>query len=475
LRWDLTVTYLDYGLNYHVQFKKDKELVRKGILLYLKAIEVARENKLYPELSLIYIDLALAYNVLGSEEDVKNGIDYLYKAKSIADTLKELFYSELMVYNQLARLDSKKGKYNSAITIAKKGLDITQEKFKNVSPEDYGNPFFIINDRLYFKNEVRITHSILFNIYKKLGDYENALEHYILMEKAEQEVYDQDNKDLIAMLEAESHDEKTNNQIQALAKENEIKDLRLNQSRILLFGLGAMIVVLLLMGFLFIRQNKQKNEHRTVVLEQKLLRLQMNPHFIFNALSNIVSFIEEHKNDSAIRYLSKFSKLLRITLENSREDQILLDDEIEGLRNYLELQKLRFEDKFEYIIDVDEQIDPEEITIPPLLIQPFIENAIEHGVRAKETKGHIYLRFLLKENKIHCEVEDDGVGREKAWETKYQTRKEHKSLATEIIKDRIRAINRRMKQKIKLEIIDMKSETMEVVGTKVVIDLPINL
>jgi len=107
-----------------------------------------------------------------------------------------------------------------------------------------------------------------------------------------------------------------------------------------------------------------------------------------------------------------------------------------------------------------------------MLIQPFIENAIEHGVRHKETTGHIDVRFLLKDNQVVCEVEDDGIGREKAWETEYKTRKEHKSLATSIIMDRIQAINRKMKQKIRLEIIDLKSAEDVAEGTKVVITVP---
>ncbi len=215
-----------------------------------------------------------------------------------------------------------------------------------------------------------------------------------------------------------------------------------------------------------------KNEHKTVLLEQKLLRLQMNPHFIFNALSNIMNFMEEKNTNSAIRYLSTFSKLLRTTLESNRKDTILLEQEISGLTNYLELQKLRYEDKFEYAVEVDDRLDPEEVTIPPMLIQPFIENAIEHGIQQKQTTGHIKVRFMQKDDKIICEIEDDGVGREKAWETKYKTRTTHTSLATAIITDRIQAINKKMKQKIRLDIIDLKSGNNEPLGTKVVLDMP---
>jgi LytS/YehU family sensor histidine kinase len=236
--------------------------------------------------------------------------------------------------------------------------------------------------------------------------------------------------------------------------------------------MGALVLVIILMALLFIRQNKIRAEHKTVVLEQKLLRLQMNPHFIFNALSNILNFISRKDTTNAATYLTTFSSLLRTTLESSREDYVLLADEIKSIKNYLDLQLLRYENKFTYSMEVDEEIDLESAIIPPMLIQPFIENAIEHGIRHKVGKGHVFVRFRLVDKKIICEVEDDGVGREKAWEAEYQKRKTHKSLATDIITDRIQALNKKLKQKIMLTIIDLKTDADEPMGTRVVLDLP---
>jgi len=237
--------------------------------------------------------------------------------------------------------------------------------------------------------------------------------------------------------------------------------------------MGGFVVVMIFMGLLFIRQNRIRAEHKTILLEQKLLRLQMNPHFIFNALSNIMNFIEKKNNDKALKYLASFSSLLRSTLETTRKDHILLEEEVDGLTNYLELQKLRYGNIFEYIVDVDDNLDAEEVSIPPMLLQPFIENAIEHGIRHKKTSGHIAVRFIRQGKQVICEVEDDGIGREKAWEVEYKTSKKHKSMATDIITDRIQAINKKMKQKIRLDIIDMKSPDDVAIGTKVVIGIPL--
>jgi sensor histidine kinase YesM len=149
----------------------------------------------------------------------------------------------------------------------------------------------------------------------------------------------------------------------------------------------------------------------------------------------------------------------------------LLEEEISSLKNYLELQQLRYEKKFDYKIDVDPRIDLESAILPPMLLQPFIENAIEHGIKHKEAKGRIHIRFKLENKKLTCEIEDDGVGREKAWEVEYAKKGKHKSLATEIIRDRIKILNKKLKQKISLNITDLKSDANDATGTMVKLDM----
>jgi LytS/YehU family sensor histidine kinase len=222
---------------------------------------------------------------------------------------------------------------------------------------------------------------------------------------------------------------------------------------------------------MLIRQGRINSEHRAVILEQKVLRLQMNPHFIFNALTNIVKFIQENRNNSAIQFLNKFSKLLRTTLESSREDFISLEDEIICLRSYLELQHIRFGNKFDYRITADELVDPENTIIPPMLIQPFVENAIEHGLRHKEGIGHLDVRFSRRDSTILCEIEDDGIGRENAIKI-HQDQRKHRSLATFIIRERIDGLNKKLNKKIKLAIIDKKSDSNQALGTIVRLEFP---
>ena len=209
-----------------------------------------------------------------------------------------------------------------------------------------------------------------------------------------------------------------------------------------------------------------------MLLEQRLFRSQMNPHFIFNSLASVQNFIVKQDDTKASIYLSRFSELVRSILNNSLQEQITLEEELTTIENYLELQKVRFPKKFDYSIEVDEKIDPENMFIPPMLAQPFIENAIEHGIKHKDSKGNIRIRFKFDKSKILYEVEDDGIGREKAQEILMKHDKEHKSLATVITRDRIKALNKKFKRKILMDIIDLKNNKNEATGTIVKFEIP---
>jgi LytS/YehU family sensor histidine kinase len=161
----------------------------------------------------------------------------------------------------------------------------------------------------------------------------------------------------------------------------------------------------------------------------------MNPHFIFNCLQAIQSFIEEKR---AVKYLSSFGALTRSVLENSRMESIPLDKEIALLRHYLDLQKMLHEQQFDYTIYIDPKLDPEDITIPPMLAQPFIENAIEHGMRDIESGGMIEIRFTMDDHFLYFEAKDNGVGLNQ----NVTKSTEHRSLATVITSERLELINK---------------------------------
>ena len=214
------------------------------------------------------------------------------------------------------------------------------------------------------------------------------------------------------MLTAEDEANKQKEKIRTLAQDNELARLKLSSTRFMLIGAGAGVVIISLFLLLYFLRKRWKAEQRSVTLEQRLLRSQMNPHFIFNSLASIQNFVVNHKANEASIYLSRFSQLVRNILDNSTEEYVPLQKEIETIRHYLELQQVRYAGQFTYNLMVDEKIDEETMMIPPMLAQPFIENSIEHGIRHKDTTGHIEIRFRLEDNLIRFEVEDDGIGRE---------------------------------------------------------------
>ncbi len=247
------------------------------------------------------------------------------------------------------------------------------------------------------------------------------------------------------------------------------------------FGLFALSIIWIII-FRKFRQVKLKNrmekkmlsiEKHFFELEQKALQLQMNPHFIFNSLNSIQSFILNNNVDKAVMYLSKFSQLMRMILANSREQEISIQDELKSLTYYLELEKLRFDNKFDYIVSVDKEIDAEFVAIPPMIVQPYVENAILHGINHRKDKGKIAIIFALCGSNIVCTIEDNGVGREKATEIESASGLTHKPRGMIIIKERIELINKQSSEKILVTIHDLKNSDGSAAGTKVEILLPI--
>jgi LytS/YehU family sensor histidine kinase len=198
----------------------------------------------------------------------------------------------------------------------------------------------------------------------------------------------------------------------------------------------------------------------------------MNPHFIFNSLADLQSYIWSKDPVTANDYLASFSKLLRLILENSRQEFVPVEKEIAAISNYLKLQSLRYKDKFKYTIDIDEEIDEENMMIPPMLAQPYIENSIEHGIMAKETTGHIEVRFALEGNLINIDVTDDGIGFKRSSELKKTKHPGHESLAMKITQERLLMIFKKYKQKIKFNISDILDDQNNVAGARVSFAVP---
>ncbi len=216
------------------------------------------------------------------------------------------------------------------------------------------------------------------------------------------------------------------------------------------------------------------------------LRAQMNPHFIFNCLNSIQYFTAKNDSESASNYLAKFSKLIRLVLENSRSEKVTLQNELETLRLYIEMEAMRFQNKLSYKLSINPDIDQEYIQIPPLLLQPFVENAIWHGLMHKEEGGKVTITVELQNNTsrtideelqtitvLRISIADDGIGREKAAEFKSKTATKNKSFGMKVTADRINLINQLYKTQTQIQIIDLKDPLGLAIGTKVIIEIPV--
>lgn len=208
----------------------------------------------------------------------------------------------------------------------------------------------------------------------------------------------------------------------------------------------VIFIILLLATFLFFRSLKKRNQEKIdkvqleknlLVLEQKALQLQMNPHFIFNVLNNIKAFGNSHKIEEMNQIISEFSKLLRSVLHNSRAEEISLATEIESLKNYLEIEKLTSTKKFDYDFQVNLEIDMEEVLIPPMILQPFVENSIKHGF-VNNKDGFITITFHKEKSFLKCNIEDNGIG---FLQSQKNTKIKHQSVALKVTRERLQSIS----------------------------------
>jgi len=340
--------------------------------------------------------------------------------------------------------------------------------------EDIFFPLSKSHRRYYAWETMNNCYKILWDGYLKTNDLVQAVQIQESWMVVRDTIHNYERNKDIREINVSHETEKKEQELARLSKENVFKEERLKQSYWIVAGLVMLVLLIVFLAVVLIRQNKLKNSQQTLLFQQRLLRTQMNPHFLFNSLASIQNFIVKEKPGLASDYLSRFSKLVRQILKNSVEEWITLEDEINSVENYLELQKVRYRDLFDYTIEIDEAIDPETILVPPMLAQPFIENAIEHGLKTKEVKGNIDVRFIRKNQTLVLEIEDDGIGREKAQEIQLKQNSDHKSMATSITQERIKVLNRKLKHKIKFEIFDLKDGEGKATGTRVVFEIPFN-
>ncbi|MBZ5857175.1 tetratricopeptide repeat-containing sensor histidine kinase [Flavihumibacter profundi] len=400
----------------------------------------------------------------------------------------------------------KKGDYDKAIAMFNLSLNAFRKDGKYNTKNTYGlaRPMLAMGEAYAAKNDNKTALSyatqglgyamanninqskingfeLISRIYYKLGKSDSAylyLRKYITLKDSVQ------NNQFIWRLnnyKKAAADANKEARIGFLNKDNKIKEQQLKQEATFKKFLIAVFISVILAG-LYVFRNltlKRKNEklesekkqaelyRQAAELEMQALRAQMNPHFIFNCLSSINRFILKNESKTASNYLTRFSRLIRMVLINSQKPLITLEDELQMLRLYLDMERLRFKESFDFSITFLNAMDDDNIFIPPLLLQPFCENAIWHGLMHKDGQGRLDITLSLGNNILYCTITDNGIGREKAEEIKSKSAEKEKSMGLKITTERLALLNREKGVHTSYQMEDLLDENGNPSGTKV--------
>lgn len=306
------------------------------------------------------------------------------------------------------------------------------------------------------------------SIYAKMGKYERALRYQQKFHEVYEAFIDENQSKRIDELEAKFETERKETEIVLLRNEAALKESANAKKNWVIISVSALSVFLVVAGWLFYQRRLSQEKERSAIHKQQLLRSQINPHFIFNSLSSIRGFLfEGNDTKPAINYLGKFAKLMRMVLELSSKEWVSLAEEMKALELYLEIQQIRFNKAFDFELSIDKSIDPNSIMVPPLTAQPFIENAIEHGLKGMDKNGMVEIACLKEHGKLVFKIQDNGIGIDHV-----EPRKNHQSRAIQIFKERMGIIGHRMKMSFSFKISDIGNDA-GVHGTLVTYELPI--
>lgn len=471
---------------------------------YQQAFKEAKENNIISKLTDISSKLATLFSAEGNtklaNKSFVNSLNFAEK-EDVSRVLKQ--------EEKVAEFLNSTKKYDEEILLRKKSLlknEKENETKKSINNEDLvtsqkinykiGNAYILkesYKEAIPFLEESRKTAKKnkdivvekdatrkISEVFANLGQYDKALKNYEKYVALVDSLYIRKEQEIQQVKRFSKKIADNQNRILSLEKDKELADSKISlayidsklseesnkSQRIIIYSLiGGFLLMILLVYFMYRNSKQQKLANNLLAL--KSMRSQMNPHFIFNALNSVNSFIAVNDERNANRYLSEFSVLMRSVLENSDEDFIPFTKEIELLELYVKLEHNRFKDKFTYQINIDKNINLEQFSIPPMLLQPYIENAIWHGLRYRKEKGNLEILINQKNTEtLSVIILDNGIGRKKSEELKTKNQLKQKSKGMSTIKNRIAILNDMYKDRISVEVSNAL-ENGE--GTKVVL------
>ena len=432
---------------------------------YTKAVGNANEALKYLEKLNDNNGLGQTYNILGQ----------VYKQQENYTKAASNLNQALVYYESTGNREEIAGVYHNVGTVFKE-----QKKYKNAL--NYLNRSIEIRENFGAKNQIYFTYRIIADVYKEINNQSKSLEYLELyLDYVDSNTILQSATKIAELSESyrsEQRERLISAQADSIAKQQQervITSTKLENSQLRLnfqmYIIGAFLIIVLLAGVIFFyrwQQTKIKQEHIEVEMSQTLLRTQMNPHFVFNAMSVIQSYIFDNDTVNSSKFLVNFSRLMRLILENSPKKYIPIETEIEILEKYLGMQKLRFQDRFNFEIVTEDILLEEHANIPPMITQPFIENAIEHGQLHTIKDGFIHVSFKKVNDMLVISIVDNGVGRKGSKNNSKSS--EHKSMTIDITSQRIEHLNKKHNTDGSLVVEDYNKELQN--GTNVLISLP---
>ena len=468
---------------------------KKALEYYTKYLSIAEKVDSKTDEMNGFINLGDIYTEMNN---LPLGLDYFNKALTIANALGNKRISAAIL-NNLGEINIKQGNYDTAFSNFKKSLDLAEVtanrnvkatalnglgeiylKQKNYKlAEDYGKRSLQLSKEVGDISWQANALTTLSKTYEKQNDFAKALDTYKQAVILRDSTLNDAKKQEITRLEMEYNFDKREAVVKAdNDKKQALAAAEINKQKIIRnasIGIGTLLVLGAIAGiFLYKRrkdtiEKKKEAEFNTQVAytELKALRAQMNPHFIYNSLNSINDYIDKHETELATAYTTKFAKLMRMILENSEQKAVPLDNDLKALELYMQLESMRMQNKFTYEIKVDDDIDQENTLIPPLILQPFVENSIWHGISKKQGVGKIMIHIHREGSMINCIVEDNGIGMKESAETKNKKEMQpKKSFGMKITNARIDILNKTKKTNAAITLLHLEE------GTKIEIKLP---
>lgn len=459
---------------------------------YDKAIDIFKQSNAIERTMNSAIGQAINHANIGEAYELSGHADSALHHYETSLTLNRKAGSALgiaLCYNSIGTIHQKKHEYDQALSYFEQAIQLlrsTGDKYHLIislqsaskvwmDKKQYQTASVFLDEANQLAREINAKYFMkegflmLSEIRKVTGKYQEALHFLNLSHQYSDSIFNEENQRYLINIQTKYETAQKEQQIALLNRENELKNARLNYQKLVIWSGSGLTAMLALFSWFFIRQRRKRQQQRQTELEQKLLRSQMNPHFVFNSLGAIQNFMLKNDGRKAAFYLSSFSSLMRSILKNSREELISLQEEIQTLENYLHLHQLRLGEKLSFSVSSSNDLDIEEIMLPPMLVQPFVENAIIHGIEKKDSPGNIKVHFQQAVNQLIIIVEDDGPG----ISDKTQQREGHISYALQIFRERVENLKRMSGTEVFYSIESTNSKNIGTFGTLVTVRLPL--